>query len=183
MNVEVTQTHHPQEKTGTRFRTLTAIAMTAVAAMTLAGAKPAFTHGVHVRSPGSHTGGKIYCSAGTGVPVKVTPPEVGPVTNVAGERVWWTYRLMWLNSGTGQWQWLEPYRPWREYRRYLYNGRNQFWDDPVARVVGRPFYFSVAYWVFWGSASEVRQLGPSEAWQGVNNTGWAGGPNHWFCRT
>jgi hypothetical protein len=105
------------------------------------------------------------------------------VTNAAGERVWWTYALMWFNSGTRRWQWLENPRPWREYHRYQSSGRNQFWDDPVSRLVGRPFYFSVAYWIFWDSRNEVRLLGPSEAWQGYNDTGWAGGPNHWFCQT
>jgi hypothetical protein len=182
MHVKGTHMNHSHEKTGLRCRTFIAMT-TAVAAMTLAGAKPTFAHGEHIGTPGFHNGGKIYCSAGTGTPVTVTPPEVGPVTNAAGERVWWTHALAWFNSGTGQWQWLEAPLPWRPYRSYQANGQNQFWDDPVARGVGRPFYYFVAYWIFWDSGHQVNLLGSSEAWQGVNNTGWAGGPNQWFCHT
>jgi hypothetical protein len=173
--------NHPHAKTGRRLRTC--IAMTAVAAMMLAGAQPTFAHGVHIGAPGNHIGGKIYCSAGTGIPVTVTPPEVGPVTNAVGEHVWWTHALAWFNSASNQWEWLEAPQPWREYHRYQLNGQNQFWDDPVRRIVGRPYLFFVAYWIYWDSGNEVRLLGSSEAWQGVNNTGWAGGPNYWFCQT
>jgi hypothetical protein len=182
MTVNVTHMNPPPEQTGLRCRIF--IAMAAVAAMTLAGAQPTFAHGQHIGAPGYHIGGKIYCSVGTGTPVTVTPPGVGPVTNAVGERVWWTHALLWFNSGTGQWQWLDPApQPWRQYRSYQANGQNQFWDDPVARGVGRPFYFSVAYWIYWDSGNQVNLLGPSEAWQGVNNTGWAGGPNYWYCHT
>lgn len=180
MNVEVAQGNH-QGKAGITSRTL--IAMTAVASITLASTKPTFAHGVHIGAPGNHIGGKIYCSQSTGTPVTVTPPEIGPVTNAVGERVWWTHALMWWDSANGRWQWLENPQPWRQYKSYQQNGRNQFWDDSMPRITGRPFYFSVAYWVYWDSANEVRLLGPSEAWQGVNNTGWGGGPNYWYCQT
>ena len=181
MHVKGTPMYQPHEKTGRRLRTC--IAMTAVAAMTLAGAQPTFAHGEHIGTPGHHIGGKLYCSAGTGTPVTVTPPEVGPVTNAVGERVWWTYRLTWFNFASGHWEWVGAARPWREYHRYQFNGQNQFWDDPEGRLVGRPYYFMVWYWICWDTGNEVRLLGSSEAWQGVNNTGWAGGPNAVYCLT
>jgi hypothetical protein len=109
MHVKGTHMNHSHEQTGLRCRTFIAMT-TAVAAMMLAGAKPTFAHGEHIGAPGPHNGGKLYCSAGTGTPVTVTPPEVGPVTNAVGERVWWTHALAWFNSGTGQWQWLEAVR-------------------------------------------------------------------------
>jgi hypothetical protein len=182
MHVNVTRMNPAPEQTGLRCRIFSVMA--AVAAMTLAGAKPTFAHGEHIGAPGHHIGGKLYCSAVSGTPVTVTPPEVGPVTNAVGERVWWTHALAWFNFGTGQWQWLDAAPlPWRQYRSYQANGQNQFWDDPVPRGVGRPFYFAVAYWIYWDSGNEVRLLLSSEAWQGVNGTGWAGGPNYWYCHT
>jgi len=199
MNAKVMQIDHPQMTMRMKLGTL---AMAVVAAMTLAGAEPAFAHGpnnprwegpdkrwhwgmYHVPNKGAerlHDRSSLSCSKvnATYGSLTIISPDVGAAW-VAGERIWWRYRLYkWEATG---WQPLKGFNPsgWREYRRDPSNNVAFYFEVDRVNLSVAPGYYHAKFEVNWNTINTGAYMDAQEYYQGVNNANWARVPSNPFC--